>query len=189
MAGRESILAAIENRRKSSTPSSPVPASTSDLGASTSTGPIPKAHNYSDFDKDHDRRQEFRRLVDPGITRPNSREVAYEAIKVRSCPLVSVIESAVWADGVSKTLLMLAGNIIDHPDEDKYHRFKPTNTAIRRKIVDPKGSLEYAVEVRAAYPCPILGFTPRLSRIQLGFRPEVKSCLIPHLLSWDSSSR
>jgi len=87
---------------------------------------------YSSFDKDHDRRQEFRRLVDPGITRPNSREVAYEAIK---------------------TLSMLAVNIIDHPDEEKYHRFKPTNTAIRKKIVDPKGSLEYAVE--------------------LGFRPEV----------------
>jgi len=87
---------------------------------------------YSDFDKDHDRRQEFRRLVDPGITRPNSREVAYEAIK---------------------TLLMLAGNIIDHPNEEKYDRFKPTNTAIRKKIVDPKGALEYAVE--------------------LGFRPEI----------------
>jgi len=132
MADRESILAAIENRRKSTTPSSPPPVSTLGPSASTSTKPIPKAQNYSHFDKDHERRQEFRRLVDPGITRPNSHEVAYEAIK---------------------TLLMLAGNIIDHPEEEKYHRFKPTNTAIRRKIVDPKGSLEYAVE--------------------LGFRPEI----------------
>ncbi|KAF9652227.1 hypothetical protein BDM02DRAFT_3061714, partial [Thelephora ganbajun] len=82
--------------------------------------------------KDHNRRQEFRRLVDPGISRLNSREVTYEAIK---------------------TLLMLSGNIIDHPEEEKYHRFKPTNATIRRKIVDPKGTLEYAVE--------------------LGFRPEV----------------
>ena len=51
---------------------------------------------------------------------------------------------------------MLAANIIDHPDEEKYHRFKPTNTTIRKKIVDPKGTLEYAVEVRAVYsrlPC------------------------------------
>ena len=45
---------------------------------------------------------------------------------------------------------MLAGNIIDHPEEEKYRQFKPTNTAVRKKIVDPKGSLEYAVEVRAA---------------------------------------
>jgi len=49
---------------------------------------------------------------------------------------------------LSQTLGMLATNIIDHPDEEKYHRFKPTNTAIRKKIVDPKGTLEYAVEVR-----------------------------------------
>jgi len=47
---------------------------------------------------------------------------------------------------------MLAGNIIDHPEEEKYHRFKPTNTTIRRKIVDPKGTLEYAVEVRKTHP-------------------------------------
>ena len=43
---------------------------------------------------------------------------------------------------------MLSENIINHPEEEKYHRFKPTNTAIRKKIVDPKGTLEYAVEVR-----------------------------------------
>jgi len=82
MADRESILAAIENRRKSAEPSSPTPATKSNLSSPTPAAPIPRAHEYSDFDKDHDRRQEFRRLVDPGITRPNSREVAYEAIKV-----------------------------------------------------------------------------------------------------------
>lgn len=83
MADRESILAAIENRRKSTVPSSPVPASPQSSSVSASVKLIPVTHNYSDFDKDHDRRQEFRRLVDPGITRPNSREAAYEAIKVR----------------------------------------------------------------------------------------------------------
>ena len=83
MADRQSILAAIENRRKSTTSSTPVRASTSVSGASTSAKPIVAVPEYSDFDKDHDRRQEFRRLVDPGIIRPNSREVAYEAIKVR----------------------------------------------------------------------------------------------------------
>ena len=44
---------------------------------------------------------------------------------------------------------MLAVNIIDHPEEEKHHRFKPTNNVIRRKIADPKGSLEYTVEIRA----------------------------------------
>jgi len=125
MTDREAILAAIENRRRG-----PVaPHSTTPAPISNSSTSIPK---YSHFDQDHDRRQEFRRLVDPGITRQNSREVAYEAIK---------------------TLLMLAQNVIDHPREEKYHRFKSTNPAIQKKIVDPKGTLEYAV--------------------QLGFRPEV----------------
>ena len=144
MSDREAILAAIENRRKSSAPSSPTPAPVSSLSAAS-----PKIPHYADFDKDHDRRQEFRRLVDPGITRQNSREVAYEAIKVRSSPPITDIARAGWADNVLKTLLTLAVNVIDHPDDEKYHRFKPTNTLIRRKIVDPKGTLEYAVEVRA----------------------------------------
>ena len=150
MADRESILAAIENRRKSVAPSSPIPTSTLDPSTSTSVEHIAGTNKYSHFDKDHDRRQEFRRLVDPGITRPNSLEEAYEAIKVRSCPLFSVTTYTRRTKGVSKTLSMLARNIIDHPDEEKYHRFKPTNTTIRKKIVDPRGSLEYAVEVRAA---------------------------------------
>lgn len=148
MADRENILAAIENRRKSSVDSSPAPASTSDSGASTSAKSPSNAHNYSNFDKDHDRRQEFRRLVDPGITRPNSREVANEAIKVRFCHLLTVFIHTERPNSTAKTLLMLAGNLIDHPEEAKYQRFKPTNAAIKRTIVDPKGSLEYAVEVR-----------------------------------------
>ena len=184
MSDRESILAAIESRRRSAAPSSPVPASASNSSVRTSAKPIPKTINYSDFDKDHDRRQEFRRLVDPGITRSNSREVAYEAIKVRSCHLVSVISHAKWANGVSKTLAMLAKNIIDHPDEQKYHRFKPTNTAIRRKIVDPKGTLEYAVEARrtchrSSYP--IAHLTPFVypARIQTRGKLELFVSSVP----------
>jgi len=98
MADRESILAAIANRRKSTERSPPAPAAKSDSSPSTSTTPIPKAHEYSDFDKDHERRQEFRRLVDPGITRPNPREVAYEAIKVRD--LSAGFCHRPWADSV-----------------------------------------------------------------------------------------
>ena len=84
MSDREAILAAIESRRRKTVElPSPIPAPTSNLST-----PIP---TYSYLDKDHDRRQEFRRLMDPGITRPNSREVAYEAIKVRPCPRSSSV--------------------------------------------------------------------------------------------------
>jgi hypothetical protein len=172
MADRESILAAIANRRNSTTPSSPTPASPSNPSPSTLN-----THAYSSFDKGHDRRQEFRRLVDPGITRPNSREVAYEAIKVRSHLLLTLIAHTGRADGVSKTLLVLARNIIDHPNEEKYHRFKPTNSTIRKKIVDPKGTLEYAVEVTAASTC--------LSPLQYSYNPYDP----PRVLSLDSGQR
>lgn len=36
----------------------------------------------SDFDEYHEKRQEFRRLVDPGIMRPNARKSALEALEV-----------------------------------------------------------------------------------------------------------
>ncbi|EPT03800.1 hypothetical protein FOMPIDRAFT_1022340 [Fomitopsis schrenkii] len=85
-----------------------------------------------EFEQLRDKRQEFRRLIDPGILRPNARELAIEALI---------------------TLKTLAENILAHPGEDKYKRFKPTNTKIKKVLVDPKGTLEYAVA--------------------MGFRPEV----------------
>jgi len=121
-ADRSSILAAIERR------SAPQPAVTPSAAA------FATPHVYTDFDKDHDKRQEFRRLIDPGITRPNPRAVALNALK---------------------TLQQLAENILDHPGEPKYQRFKPTNNMIRARVIDPKGTLEYA--------------------IALGFRPEIEN--------------
>lgn len=37
---------------------------------------------YRPFDEDHDKRQEFRRMIDPAILRPNPRPVALESLKV-----------------------------------------------------------------------------------------------------------
>ena len=47
----------------------------------------------------------------------------------------------------SQTLKTLAENILSHPGEEKYKKFKPTNTKIKKTLVDPKGTLEYAVAV------------------------------------------
>lgn len=88
----------------------------------------------NNFDGNHEKRQELRRMIDPGILRPNPRHVALESLQ---------------------TLLKLAENIIAHPDEAKYQKFKPTNAMIKRTLVDPRGTLEYAVA--------------------LGFRPEVEN--------------
>ncbi|KAL4242011.1 hypothetical protein ABKN59_000458 [Abortiporus biennis] len=90
--------------------------------------------SYHAWDENHEKRQEFRRLIDPGILRPNPRHIALEALY---------------------TLQKLSDNILEHPDEPKYQRFKPTNPKIKATLVDPKGTLEYAVA--------------------LGFRPEVQN--------------
>ncbi|KAI0773354.1 hypothetical protein BC629DRAFT_1595126 [Irpex lacteus] len=91
---------------------------------------------YRPFDEDHDKRQEFRRMIDPAILRPNPRPVALESLK---------------------TLLKIAENILQNPDEPKYLRFKPTNALIKRVLVDPKGTLEYAVA---------MGFNPVVENFQ-----------------------
>ncbi|KIJ70531.1 hypothetical protein HYDPIDRAFT_35903 [Hydnomerulius pinastri MD-312] len=74
--------------------------------------------------QEHEQRQMFRRLINPGIYRPNSQEVALAALK---------------------TLSTLAENILREPDNPKYQQFMPTNTTIKRRLVDPKGALQYAV--------------------------------------------
>jgi len=83
---------------------------------------------------EHVKRQKFRRLLDPGITRPNSKEQALSSLR---------------------TLLTITENLLREPNNPKFRQFKPTNSIIKRDLVDPKGALEFAVE--------------------LGFRPEVKN--------------
>jgi hypothetical protein len=57
-------------------------------------------------------------------------------------------------------LLKLASNILREPENEKYHRFKPTNTQVRKNIVDVKGGLEYAVEVRGLIISPFVRGVP-----------------------------
>ena len=47
-----------------------------------STSDAATLHDPQPFGADHAKRIEFRRLVDPGIMRPNSREVAFRSIRV-----------------------------------------------------------------------------------------------------------
>ncbi|KAJ7590985.1 hypothetical protein C8J56DRAFT_549192 [Mycena floridula] len=82
------------------------------------------------------RKQVFRRLIDPGILRPNSKEQALTSLK---------------------TLLTICENLLREPDNPKYQQFKPTNNIIKKNLVDPKGALEYAIE---------LGFRPEVVKFQ-----------------------
>jgi hypothetical protein len=98
----------------------------SDVGTST-----------AQLEQEHEKRQHFRRLIDPGIFRPNSKPVAMDALK---------------------TLSMIAENILREPDNPKYHTFKSENDGIKRKLIQPKGALEYAIA---------LGFRPQVTEFQL----------------------
>lgn len=84
----------------------------------------------------HEKRQMFRRKIDPGIVRPNAKEKAQSSLK---------------------TLLTIAENLLREPDNPKFQRFKPTNTVIKRELVDRKGALEYAIE---------MGFRPQVENFQ-----------------------
>ncbi|KAI0306981.1 hypothetical protein B0F90DRAFT_1684033 [Multifurca ochricompacta] len=114
---RQERLAALERRLNMRTTRSPDTERSSSPDASQDSQP---------FDANHAKRIEFRRLVDPGIMRPNSKEVALRSLR---------------------TLSTIAENLLREPDNPKFRQFKPTNTIIKRDLVDPKGALEYAVEM------------------------------------------
>ncbi|KAG2348943.1 hypothetical protein BDR05DRAFT_856655, partial [Suillus weaverae] len=92
----------------------------------------------------HEQRQKFRRLIDPGISRPNSQEAAMASLKILS---------------------KIAENLLQEPENPKFRQFKPTNDTIRRRLIETKGALEYAIE--------------------MGFRPEVKE--FQPLYVWNES--
>ncbi|KAF9221997.1 hypothetical protein BS17DRAFT_784256 [Gyrodon lividus] len=86
--------------------------------------------------QEHEQRQMFRRLIDPGIYRPNSKEVAMASLK---------------------TLSTIADNILREPVNPKYQQFKPTNDTIKHRLMEPKGALEYAIA---------LGFSQKVKDFQ-----------------------
>ncbi|KAJ6539379.1 hypothetical protein B0H19DRAFT_1178767 [Mycena capillaripes] len=123
-----------------SEPSTSAPISASDLAAAAERRIQqrlgPPASDLPFSGPEHDLRQKFRRLIDPGILRPNPQAQALTSLK---------------------TLLTIADNILEHPDEPKFQQFKPTNSLIKRDLIDPKGTVEYARE---------LGFDPEVRNFQ-----------------------
>ncbi|KAF9055324.1 hypothetical protein BDZ89DRAFT_15394 [Hymenopellis radicata] len=96
------------------------------------TRSLPPQKSAAQLAAEHERRQTFRRMIDPGIMRPNPKDQALASLK---------------------TLLTICENLIREPENPKFRQFKPTNSVIKRNLMDRKGALEYAIE--------------------LGFRPEV----------------
>ncbi|KAJ7771404.1 hypothetical protein DFH07DRAFT_228844 [Mycena maculata] len=96
----------------------------------------PSASELQFTGPEHDLRQKFRRLIDPGILRPNPEAQALASLK---------------------TLLTISENLLREPDNPKFQQFKPTNSLIKRNLIDPKGTVEY---------CRELGFYPEVKDFQ-----------------------
>ncbi|KAG1768214.1 hypothetical protein EDD22DRAFT_873410 [Suillus occidentalis] len=95
-----------------------------------------QALSSSELLRHHEQRQKFRRLIDPGISRPNSQEAAMASLKILS---------------------KISENLIREPENPKFRQFKPTNDTIRRCLIETKGALEYAIE---------MGFRPEVKDFQ-----------------------
>ncbi|KAJ4001149.1 hypothetical protein F5050DRAFT_1708523 [Lentinula boryana] len=104
------------------------------LSLQHSQGPSP-----AELAAEHAKRQKFRRLIDPGILRPNPEPQAVESMKI---------------------LHKLTENLIREPENPKFQRFKTTNAThsqIQKHIIIPKGTVEFLRE---------LGFHPEVDNFQ-----------------------
>jgi hypothetical protein len=95
-----------------------------------------QALSNSELLRQHEQRQKFRRLIDPGISRPNSQAAAMASLKILS---------------------KISENLIREPENPKFRQFKSTNDTIRRCLIETKGALEYAIE---------MGFRPEVKDFQ-----------------------
>jgi len=133
-----------------STVSSSELAAAAELRLQQQQGPSPSEMQFSG--PEHELRQKFRRLIDPGILRPNASQQAVTSLKL---------------------LLKISENILSDPDNTKFHQFKPTNSVIKRDLIDPKGTVEYAREL-GFYPevrdfQPYYSFNPRrIHQLRIG---------------------
>lgn len=92
------------------------------------------------FALERDTRQEFRRLLDPGIARGTSESALLSTLKMLST---------------------IAENLLRDPGNEKYQRFKPTNALIKQHLVEAKGALEYAIAL--GFRAEVVHFQPYYS--------------------------
>jgi hypothetical protein len=98
--------------------------------------------------RQHEQQKMLRRLIDPGIYRPNSPEAAMASLKVCSWIHNTFIHDPYTTAFFCKTLSKIAENLIREPENPKFRQFKPTNNTIKRHLIETKGALEYAIAVR-----------------------------------------
>ncbi|KAJ7180138.1 hypothetical protein C8R43DRAFT_1056151 [Mycena crocata] len=117
----------------------------------------PSASELQFSGPEHELRQKFRRLIDPGILRHNSKEQALASLKV-------------GFTGPQANIDLYRHHFYIELDCEKFKSFKPTNTLVKRNLIDPKGTVEYARD---------LGFFPEVRDFQpyYTFNPRKKDNL------------
>ncbi|KAK0493193.1 hypothetical protein EDD18DRAFT_1465049 [Armillaria luteobubalina] len=100
-------------------------------GRSPALSPVTRDDpSFTNFDKGYQMRNELRRMIDVGILgMVNNHEASKEGV------------------ASLKTLLELANNIIDNPEKEKFQRFKMNNPKIKKVIIEPKGVLQFAIQM------------------------------------------
>ncbi|GJJ07454.1 hypothetical protein Clacol_001656 [Clathrus columnatus] len=74
-------------------------------------------------EQEHDIRQAFRRMIDPGIMRGTHKDTAFASMKALSYWIIILF--------------------MNEPDNVKYQRFKPTNITIKTNLIDVKIKLAF----------------------------------------------
>jgi len=92
------------------------------VSVSGKTPRMSKNDEFEPWDADHPVRQEFRRLLDPGILRNNDKKDAAMSLRV---------------------LNKITENILKNPGDPKYTSFKITNDTVNRHIMSRKGTVEF----------------------------------------------
>ncbi|KAF8607595.1 hypothetical protein BDV93DRAFT_541837 [Ceratobasidium sp. AG-I] len=90
------------------------------------------------YEQERPIRQKFRRLADPGIIRDNNEATTKKAFEI---------------------LLKISQNLLSDPENPKFREFKSTNPTIQRALLDPKGAIEYAIEM--GFRASVQNFQPK----------------------------
>lgn len=112
---------------------------------------LSKNSAFGPWDADHPQRQEFRRMLDPGILRNNDKDAVMSL----------------------RVLNEITENILKNPDEPKYRRLKTTSDRMNRHIMSRNGTVEFLQKMgfreKTVEFVPMLVFNPeRMEDLRTG---------------------
>jgi hypothetical protein len=116
------------------------------VAASGKTPRISKNSDFEPWDADHHVRQEFRRMLDPGILRYNDKKDAVASLKVRSLADAPQSFNSKPIPG-RQVLSEITENILKNPDDPKYRRLKITAKKMNQQIMPMNGTVEFLQKV------------------------------------------